>query len=376
MNTCLSSSAVSRFSCRLLSGIAAAVLLSTCALAQGVEEGFERIQFDPPREAALRVQSSATRGLLIWITREKVCVQTGTGTSRERKVEIPLKNASTIRTNDGEFQYRGGDEFKRLSEYAARLDGVTIGDAREALVTDGSALRQVYGLDSPSTISGDAVNRPPAGGFSSSGAASGSAPGGFANSGGFGGTSSATTPPAVDVSSQVPATATPLPSGYSSQVVTTTTQSASPAPPQIPSSSSPVRAFARAGEIVTCSVCRKDVAYDASYGQKCPHCGTIWVLDSGIDVNAPLPAQQSNIAQSQRPFAGDAGQMQAGQPVQGGGVEQRPDGRIQLTPPPPVNVTSVSGPAEFDLATMPVWMKAAFFLVGVGFLYYVAFYRR
>src|SRR5262245_48660597 len=116
MNSCMSSPVVS-FRLQKLTRCLAflAVMLVWAPAVRAVEEGFERIVFEPPRDAAIRVQGAAVRGLLISITRDKVQVETQPGTPRARRVELVLKNVASIRTSDGEFQYKANDDFKRLS---------------------------------------------------------------------------------------------------------------------------------------------------------------------------------------------------------------------------------------------------------------------
>jgi hypothetical protein len=53
-----------------------------------------------------------------------------------------------------------------------------------------------------------------------------------------------------------------------------------------------------------------------------------------------------------------------------------PGGPVQLPPPPPPSPVASTGPQEFDLATVPLWMKATFFFGSIGLIYYFAFYLR
>ena len=156
-----------------------------------------------------------------------------------------------------------------------------------------------------------------------------------------------------------------------------------------------------AGDVtVTCTNCEKEVPESSASGEKCPHCGILWLVDSPAPAQtAPGSAEGSGgmsregAATSEDPFGTDRGRMDpfgaAGERTideAGGGAQAEAHGpgrerpanepraprRLEVPPVPPA-ASEVQ--QEMTLSTMPLWMKAAFFFGAIGAGYYMLFYR-
>ncbi len=115
------------------------------------------------------------------------------------------------------------------------------------------------------------------------------------------------------------------------------------------------------GMIVICDNCQKEVHTSAEHGQKCPHCGIEWSLD--------LP--QSAYTEKAIAAGGNAGPAN--------GINQRPVDPLNRIPQaaPPAGLPPPAAPVaqEFNMANIPVWMKAGLFFLFAGAGYYMFFYR-
>ena len=325
--------------------------------------GNERIEFDPPREASIRQTTRVVvRGELLAVSRRVALIQLeGRSGQPGKQIPVNMKTISVLRTTDGEFHYTKGDDFGELVDFAVRLDGVSIADDRVAYGSD------MGGDDVPAAVPNTPPpNRPPgAGPRSMRPAQTGNRPGGF-GSGGFGnrgfggnrvgsgrqpvGTVPGTgTQPGAMPAENTP-TATPIGSGFGSAPASsggTSDTSSDSSAGSGPTSTAP-------SEIIVCGNCMKDVAVTAANGEKCPHCGILWAEPIYV------PPAPTTIAHN----TAAPGQSGMGQPAAGASGVVRPGAVAQPGPqqlPPPPAAPAATGMQDFDLATMPIWMKAGLF---------------
>ena len=295
----------------------------------------QRILFQSRPDVTLRQKNRlVVRGALISVDEKQAAVVVpvagGYGT---RVVNVGLDKIVRLRTTDGRFQLKPSDDFAGIAAAAAQLPDVTI----VRVDADGNPID----IDDPEDSS-DAGNT---GGF-------GSPPlvnGGFGQpsaNGGFGAATPSEAPPFSPVANP--------------------DSSVQPIPNTPPGGTSPL-SLDDPTETVICGNCNQEVAVTAEYGQKCPHCGIEWA----IPVAVPVTSSPQQIAAGSPIDAPPelARELPGGQPIGlADGAQNVPAG----VPPPSLQAPQV----PMTAATLPVWMKAAFFFGAIGAVYYVMFYRR
>lgn len=332
--------------------------------------GNERIEFDPPREVSVRQTTRVVvRGELLAVSRRVALIQLeGRGAELGKQIPVNMKTVSVLRTTDGEFQYTKGDDFAELVDFAVRLDGVTIADDRIAY---GSTDNNVeFPGAAPNT---PPPNRPPGAGpramrsTQPSGRPGGFGSGGFGNRG-FGGSRPGTGQPVGTVpgagssTTAMPAQGS-TPSTPSSNGFGTPPANAGESSESSPAEPATSNAFSSGPtEIIVCGNCMKDVPVTAANGEKCPHCGILWA--EPIYVPPATTAVAHNSAAPAQSGYGTTAQPAHGVVRPGAAAPQAPQ---QLPPPPAAPVGS--GMQDFDLATMPIWMKAGLFFGALGIAY-------
>jgi len=271
-----------------------------------------RVTFqERPTVAIRQTNRVVVRGELVSVDPNKVVLRTGSGFTA-KDVEIDVQTIVTLRSLDGEIQFKEGDGIDRfIGELSSRSDV----DIEEVSVAD----RNETGKPAP-------VN----GGFGAASNSGSSTTGSNSSAmnpvlnGGFG------------------------PAGSSNAA-------------NNPNSNTEERV------IVVCDNCKKEVSVSAEYGQKCPHCGILWDVDAPSSNHQQVPPDTAG--------AYEAGGHANASPSDGGGrgrpvvaqSSQVPDGSA----PPSIH----NAPAPVSMENLPLWMKASIFFGCIAVMYYFFFYR-
>jgi hypothetical protein len=347
--------------CRFVTRFRECCLIATAVvlLAPGVLSAEERLVFEPPRDANIRMGNgslvkgrikSIWPGSLVYLLKDQI------------EHEVPLSAIRVISTNDRSFQYAPAQEpFEKLAGRTRLPQGVTLQD------DEGPTTGQSGSSDGAGAGGGASggPNYPPRVYASMVGLKTESPPqelgesGGFLTSNGFGGASSRPMPPARIDTRQIASLLNSAESTAASPPVKTSpplrTQGG---PPVLPSA-----AASRPGETIICSNpdCRKEVP-GARYGQSCPFCGTLWLAESAAET----------LAANTPPAAG--GQVVSGNPF--GVTPQTPPSNV--TPvtagTTPGGSTVVTG-TGFSIESVPWWGKIGAF-AGLMFVLWFVSQRR
>lgn len=273
----------------------------------------KRVTFHNQPSVSIRQTNRVlVRGELKSVDPKTVVIRVGSGFTA-KEVEIDVETISTLRTVDGDIQFKAADGIDSfISSLSSRSDV----DITSVAVS----------TSNPSTA--DPENSAPVNG-------------GFGTASSSSNTSQATDSPAMN----------PVlnggfgPSG--TQNSTSSTGSAEPSGQKV---------------VVICDNCKKEVSVSAEYGQECPHCGILW--DVGTPV-VTMPNNRSNSQMANNSAPSDGGGGGGLQPV--ANRVQAPDGSA----PPSIQ----NPPAPITMENLPLWMKASIFFGCIGVLYYFFFYR-
>jgi hypothetical protein len=296
----------------------------------------DRMDFNPVREANVRLTSGASvKGQLKSIAADQVIVIM---TKDDSEKVIPMANVRVISTNDKSFTYSPAQEsFDKLIE-RPRLQGVTIQRGVGSTASGDNA----NGDDARSSAS-KSPNNPPEvfaqfsglGGKSKAGPLSST--GGFAAQDGFAGQSVRPgKKPKLDTSA------------LASIVGAPSSASGEPSSSGASATKTPGKLIGKPGETIYCSnpKCKKQVT-DARYGDKCPHCGVLWLQQSTTDLIASSGSSAAGgTSNPANPFGDGGGAAAAGGNLAGNAAAS------------PTVVTS----GGFSIESVPWWGK----LVGFG----------
>jgi len=317
------------------------LLLLSIATARGEDA----VVFRPIRDVTVQLTNqSAIKGKLKRITATSVIVSLRDGSQKELGVDT----VRTVKTNDGRFAYSPAQEpFEKLAVRIKGLQGATI---ERTSVQPGVRA----GDDSPK---GTRPNSPPALFAAMSGFTGGvkSAGGDFSIKNGFAG------------SNMRPREQSPI--DMDAVAFVTGLEAAAIRPPAIspkPNGTAGQHLDPR-GEITICAnpACGKQV-YGAKYGDKCPHCGIVWLAQS----NAEVVAAEKSVAHA-APGAAVAVVDRKGNPF-GSSASQ------VIPPPAPAVNSGAAGPMTvvsstgFDINSVPCWGKIGGFAGLIFVLWFVS----
>ncbi|MBX3443542.1 MAG: hypothetical protein KF774_14135 [Planctomyces sp.] len=331
------------------------LLTLTIALIAGRSAQAAELVFLPVREASLRLASgSIVRGDLKSVASDVVTLRLRDGSEKT----YPIPDVRTISSNDKAFSWSPAQEtFAKLVERADRIQGVSISGAASAdsnASQGNDAARGRRPASPPAVFAERAGFAEPPQETGTSGQA------GFVAVGGFPGPSQrprerAVIDPSTVASLDVPA--------ESDRALATFGETRTPAAATRNSATGVSTDVPKNAVICTNPACGKAVV-GGKYGDRCPHCGVVWVAQSSGDLIASgaVPSQNSGtVANSSNPFGGPA------RPAGGGG-----DGAAAVANPATPGGTTVTTTSGFDLEGIPWWGKIGGFAALMFGLWFVS----